>query len=187
MATIAADPWWAHTVGVDKTPVHDDMERVRTTFRTLLDEASDLDLSRRSNGTRWNNRQLLFHMLLGFLIMRALLTLVRVFGRLPGGFSRAWARLLNAGTKPFDFVNYLGSWLGGTAMGRRAMTVLCDRTIAALHRRLDRETAADLARGMHYPTRWDPFFQDFMTLADVYRFPVQHFDFHQRQLSFSGP
>jgi hypothetical protein len=39
---------------------------------------------------------------------------------------------------------------------------------------------------MHYPTRWDPFFQDFMTLADIYRFPVRHFDFHRRQLTFGG-
>jgi hypothetical protein len=37
---------------------------------------------------------------------------------------------------------------------------------------------------MHYPTRWDPFFIDYMTLADVYRFPTQHFHFHRRQLSF---
>jgi hypothetical protein len=36
---------------------------------------------------------------------------------------------------------------------------------------------------MHYPTRWDPFFQDRMTLADVYRFPTQHYDFHRRQLT----
>jgi hypothetical protein len=42
---------------------------------------------------------------------------------------------------------------------------------------------ADLARGMHYPTRWDPFFEPYMTLADVYRYAAQHFAFHQRQLT----
>ncbi len=39
---------------------------------------------------------------------------------------------------------------------------------------------------MHFPTRWDPFFQDHMTLADVYRFAGQHFDFHARQLTLTA-
>ncbi|WP_053723241.1 DinB family protein [Saccharothrix sp. NRRL B-16348] len=171
---------------MDKQAVHDDLERARATFHALLDQATAADLRRKSDGTRWDNRQLLFHMLLGFLIIRALLTLARLVDRLPTGMSRTFARLLNAATAPFDAVNFAGSWLGGSTLGRRQLAALCDRTIAALHRRLDRETDTDLARGMHYPTRWDPFFQDFMTLADIYRFPVRHFDFHRRQLTFGG-
>jgi hypothetical protein len=65
------------------------------------------------------------------------------------------------------------------------MAIIFDRLVETLHRRLDSETDADLARGMHYPTRWDPSFKDFMTLADVYRFPTQHFDFHRRQLTLN--
>ena len=42
-----------------------------------------------------------------------------------------------------------------------------------------------LHRGMHFPQRWDPFFTDYMTLADVYRYPSQHFDYHARQLALS--
>ena len=125
-------------------------------------------------------------MLFGYLILRALRTLVLVFGRLPGPVSRGWARLLNAATGPFDAANYIGSYLGGTVLGRRAQAALFDRVIAALHRRLDTETAADLARGMHYPTRWDPFFTDYMTLADLYRFPTQHFEFHRTQLTLDA-
>ncbi|WP_155543486.1 DinB family protein [Amycolatopsis camponoti] len=168
---------------MDKRAVHEGMERTRKSFHELLDAASRSDLRRTSAGTRWNNRQLLFHMLLGYLIIRALLRLVRIFGRLPDGASREYARLLNAGTRPFDVVNFAGSWLGGTLMPRSWMVTLFDRTIAALHRRLDGESDIDLARGMHYPTRWDPFFQDYMTLADVYRFPARHFDFHHGQLT----
>lgn len=168
---------------MDKRAVHEDMERARTVFHQLLDEASEEDLRRPSNGTRWTNKQLLFHMLLGYLIMWALLTLVRVFDKLPVRVSRAFAWLLNAVTAPFDVVNFLGSWLGGTVLGRHRMAAMFDRVIAFLHRRLDSETDADLARGMYYPTRWDPFFQDFMTLEDVYRFPTQHFDFHLQQLT----
>lgn len=58
-----------------------------------------------------------------------------------------------------------------------------DHVIATLHDRLDAESDTALARGMHYPTRWDPFFTDYMTLADVYRFPTRHFEFHRRQLT----
>jgi hypothetical protein len=38
---------------------------------------------------------------------------------------------------------------------------------------------------MHYPVRWDPFFQDFMTLADICHYPTQHFNFHRRQLTLT--
>ncbi len=168
---------------MDRKAVHDELERARSNFHELHDLATDTDLRRRSNGTRWTNQQLLFHMLLGYLIMRALMNLVRLFGRLPASVSRTYAAMLNAATTPFDVVNYLGSWAGGSALGRRGQMALCDRVVASLHRRLDSETDADLARGMHYPTRWDPFFKDYMTLADLYRFPTQHFDFHRRQLA----
>jgi hypothetical protein len=38
----------------------------------------------------------------------------------------------------------------------------------------------------NYPTRWEPFFKDYMTLAHVYRYPGQHFDFHKGQLTLSA-
>ncbi|WP_133787468.1 DinB family protein [Kribbella sp. VKM Ac-2571] len=168
---------------MDRTSMHEELERVRADFRRLVESADDDVLRRASNGTRWNNRQLLFHMLLGYLIVRALLGLVRVFGRLPRGASRAYARLLNAGTRPFDEVNFLGSYAGGRTVSPARMVVMFDHVIDKLHRRLDAETDADLARGMHYPTRWDPFFKDYMTLADIYHFPTQHYDFHRGQLT----
>ncbi|AIG74349.1 Hypothetical protein AJAP_07170 [Amycolatopsis japonica] len=171
---------------MDRQAVHQDWERVRLTFERLLAEASDDDLRRQSNGTRWTNRQLLFHMLLGFLIMRALLNLVGLLGRLPPAISHGYARLLNAGTRPFDAVNYLSSRFAGNTLSRRAMKHLCDRTVARLHLRLDTETEAALARGMYYPERWDPFFTEYMTLADVYRFPAQHFEFHLTQLTMAN-
>ncbi|MEU3642962.1 DinB family protein [Lentzea sp. NPDC034063] len=170
---------------MDKQAVHDDFEHARLAFHALLNGAARDDLRRRSNGTWWTNRQLLFHMLLGFLIMRALLALAKIMARLPDWAGRGWARLLNAGTRPFDVVNFVGSWLGGSVMPTRAMAALCDRTVAALGRRLDRETEIGLGKGMPYPTRWDPCFREFMTVEDLYRFPVQHFDFHRAQLSLS--
>jgi hypothetical protein len=38
---------------------------------------------------------------------------------------------------------------------------------------------------MHFPPGWDPFFEETMTLAEVYHYATQHFDFHKSQLS--GP
>lgn len=168
---------------MDKQTVHEEMQRAQSDFHRFISDADVADLRRPSEGTRWNNRQLLFHMLLGFLVVRVLLVLVDVFGRLPASVSRGFAKLLNAGTVPFDAVNYAGARVAGTVLRTKQMTALFDWVVAALGRRLDRETEAALARGMHYPTRWDPFFRDYMTMADVYRFPTQHFEFHARQLT----
>jgi len=63
------------------------------TFRRLAGEASPDDLARASSGTRWTNRQLLFHMLLGNLITRALIVLAGMFPCLPASASRVFAGL----------------------------------------------------------------------------------------------
>jgi len=169
----------------DRQAVHDELDRVRADFRRLLSQATPASLARRTNGTKWTNEQLLFHMLFGYLITRALLPIVGIFGRLPGGFSRAYARLLNAATTPFDLINYLGPCGAVHIYGHRRMAAKLDRILAALHRSIDTATAADLARGMHYPARWDPFFTGYMTLADLYRYPTRHYEFHRRQLTLT--
>ena len=65
-----------------------------------------------------------------------------------------------------------------------------DRTIATLHRHLDKETDETLERRMHFPVDWDPHFRDTMTLLDVYHYGTQHFASHARQLTLrrgTGP
>ncbi|WP_354644677.1 DinB family protein [Kitasatospora camelliae] len=172
---------------LDRREVHDELERARREFHRLLDTAGADDLARHTCGTRWTNGQLLWHMLFGYIVVRALLVLGRLFGRLPRSVSRAFARLLNTAIVPFDLVNYAGPCGAVKVCSPRRMGAQFDHVITALHHRLDRESEADLARGMHYPTRWDPFFQDYMTLADVYRYPTRHFDFHRRQLTLGSP
>jgi hypothetical protein len=160
-----------------------EMEAARQVFRALVESADAAALERRSAGTRWTNEQLLFHMLFGYLVVRALLVLVRGFGRLPAGASRRFAAALNALVTPFNAVNYWGSCIGVRVYNARRMADKCDRVVASLERRFNQEQERQLRRGMHYPTRWDPFFKPYMTLADVYRYPTQHFEFHRRQLS----
>jgi hypothetical protein len=171
----------------DRQVVHDEFDRVQADFHQLLGQATRAGLARRTDGTRWTNEQLLFHMLFGYLIVRALLPLAAVFGRLPPGASQGYAHLLNAATRPFDLINYLGPCAAVHIYGQQRMAAKLDRVLAALHRRLDAATPADLARGMQYPARWDPFFTGYMTLADLFRYPTRHYDFHRRQLTLTTP
>ena len=126
-------------------------------------------------------------MLFGYLIVVRLLVLVRIFGRLPDGFSRRFAGVLEASARPFHIINYLGSVGGPRLLGYARIGRRFDRVIAKLLRRLERESDSELSRGMHYPTSWDPYFKAYMTLADVYRYPTQHFEHHRRQLTLGAP
>ncbi len=62
-----------------------------------------------------------------------------------------------------------------------------DTTIASPQRHLDAESEPELDRRMRFPTRWDPFFTDTMTLRDAYHYATQHFDFHWRQFTSTSP
>jgi hypothetical protein len=172
---------------VDRQVVRDEMEQARQTFHDLLGSATVSDLSRPSNGTKWTNGQLLFHMLFGYLIVVRLLVLVKIFGRLPDSFSRAFAGALEASTGPFHVINYWGSIGGPRLLGYAGMGRRFDRVVAKLLHHLDGESDSELSRGMHYPTSWDPYFKAYMTLEDVYRYPTQHFEHHHRQLTLGAP
>ena len=154
---------------------------------TLLGSATPAELHRRSNGTRWTNEELLFHMVFGYMVVRALLPLVRAVSRLPRPVGKAFAAALNAGTRPFDVVNYWGSRAAALVYNRRKMGRKLERTINALTRRLEQESSGSLARSMPFPDRWDPFFKPVMTLQDIYAYPTLHFDFHARQLNLRHP
>ena len=167
----------------DRRAVHEELERARATIHELVASASATDLRRRSTGTRWTNQQLLYHMLFGYTVVRALLPLVRAFGQLPDAASRMFARALNAATPGFHVVNYLGSCAGALVFRGPRLDAKADRVIASLHRQLDRESDESLSRGMHFPVGWDPFFRDWMTLGAVYHYGTEHFDFHHHQLT----
>jgi hypothetical protein len=170
---------------MDRVAVHEEMDRARIEFEQLLDKASPASLRRRSDGTRWTNQQLLFHMLFGYVIVRNLMPLVHAFGRRPDSWSRRFAAILNAGRRPFHMINYLGSCGGGEVLPKSIMIKLMGQTIHSLQRKLDGETEKSLALTMHFPTAWDPYFQDTMSVFDVYHYGTQHFDHHHKQLTLS--
>jgi hypothetical protein len=171
---------------VDRNGIAAEMERARAELHRLVDEADANGFERRSDGTRWTNEQLLFHMVFGFMVVARLLPLVRILGRLPVSASRSYAWLLNAAATPFHQINYYGSCAAATVYNRRRMAAQCDRVIARLQRKLAVEPEENFALAMHFPVRWDPYFTDVMTLEAVYRYPTKHFDFHRRQLTLRG-
>jgi hypothetical protein len=167
----------------DRQRIRDELQERRQRFRATLDSSSAEELKRPSIGTRWTNEELLFHMLFGYIIVVVLARMVELFGLLPRPATKRFASLLNALTRPFDVANYWGARLGAKVYTRSRMGPKFDRTIASITKKLDSVSEERLHRGMHYPTRWDPFFNDYMTLADMFHYPTQHFDFHLRQLS----
>ena len=63
---------------------------------------------------------------------------------------------------------------------------LSDHNMAALVASLKAETEQRLNRGMPFPTSWDPYFTPYMTLAQVYAYPVLHYRHHRAQLTLTG-
>ncbi|WP_435592656.1 DinB family protein [Nocardia sp. bgisy118] len=168
---------------VDRRALAAELEGARRRLHELVDSCTDDDFDRPSRGTRWTNEQLLFHMVFGFMVVARLLPLVRLFGRLPGGVGRTYARLLNAGTPMFDVINYYGSCAAALVFNRHRVARRCDRVIAKLQYKLANEPEANFTLAMAFPARWDPFFSAVMTVEDAYRYPVRHFDFHELQLT----
>jgi hypothetical protein len=122
-------------------------------------------------------------MLFGYIIVRRLIWMVKLFGYLPDWATKAFVAMLNAATRPFNWINYIGAVGGARIISPQRMQRWLDRLTAQIERDMDRQTPERLARGMYYPTRWDPYFKPYMTLADIYHYPTQHFDHHDRQLS----
>ena len=170
---------------MDPQQIDAEMRRAQAEFHQLLTDASPEELRRPTDGTRWTTRQLLFHIVLGYGVVRTLLPLVRALGRL--GHSRGFAATLNAGRRPFHWINYVGPCVAARLLTPHAITTLLDRVIGSLRHRLAAETERNLTLSMHVPTDWDPYFTPTMSVLDVYHFGTQHFDHHRRQLTLPEP
>ena len=170
---------------MDRAGVFAELDRVRRDYRELIDSATVAELGRPTDGTKWNNEQLLFHMLFGYLLVRNLRLLVWAFSRLPDAVSRRFAAILDSGTRPFHVINYLGSLFGARVLGYQRLQRLMDRSTGRLQSSLRTESERSLARSMHFPVGWDPYFTDSMTLLEIYHYPTQHYDHHRQQLTLA--
>ena len=161
-----------------KTDLLSELEDSRLAFHALLNSLSDDDMQKVSHSPPWTNKQIFFHMLFGYFLLPSLIVIVLLFGRLPQRFSKLFANLLNSGVRPFNAINSLGPRGGGrvfTRGGLKKTYEIVYRVIVRLLRMLPED---ELRRGMHYPTQWDPLFCDYMTLTEIFRFPMRHFYFH---------
>jgi hypothetical protein len=163
-----------------------DLVATYASFHALLDALTDADLRRPSRNPGWTNGEVLWHMVFGFVILAALAPLVRFWGRLPRRYSKRFARVLNGATGVFNRVNAWGARGGARLYTRRRIGRRFDRAYVAVLRLVDSASDDDWARGMHYPTRWDALFHDYMTLEDLCRYPIAHFAFHRDQIAASS-
>lgn len=179
MIVVTAEP----KVGTMNTALRGELEAARMAFHLLLDSLSDEDLARRSHNPAWTNKQMVFHIALGFFLLPILCLLMLLFGRLPAVCSEIFARLLNSLTRPFNAINALGAYGGGRVFTRAALSTTFDAVYTLSVRLAERLPSTEWTRGMSYPTSWEPLFSPYMTLEDVYRFPVRHFYTHVRQIA----
>ena len=120
------------------------------------------------------------------MILRRLETCVRSHLQKPSGFHRLFAGLLNAFTWLFNPVNAAGTRGGAKIYRRNNIEPKFDRVIDSLLKKLASVKENEWQLGMYYPTKWDPLFSQFMTLEKLFRYPVNHFNFHLKQISSGG-
>lgn len=159
----------------------------RAEFHALLASLSEQEFRQQSINPGWTNGEVLAHMVFGFWITSASLPLTRLWGRPPRGSSRGLARLLDALTGPFNWFNALGTQMQAKRFTYVQAGEIFDRTYHTLLGHLDAIREEEWARGMYYPTRWDPNFDEFMTIEKLFHYPALHFKLHLGQIRHSVP
>lgn len=165
-----------------KETIRAELEATRKVFHALLDSLSEIDLHTKSQNPGWTNGEILVHMTFGFIILNALLPLARLWARLPTWTSKPFAWLLNAFTRPFNWINALGTRGQARLFTLGRIAKIYDRVNDRLIKQIDHIQDEEWEHGMYYPTRWDPNFNEFMTIRDLFHYPVKHLHFHLDQI-----
>jgi hypothetical protein len=93
----------------DPQHIHEEMDHAYARFHQLTRNACRSDLHRPSEGTRWTNQQLLFHMMFGVSHRSAAAAAGPLLWALAGLGQPRLRDGPQRGEPPFHFVNYLGS------------------------------------------------------------------------------
>jgi hypothetical protein len=165
-----------------RTQLRPELEAARSEFHTMVASISERAWTQPSRNTGWTNGQIVFHVLLGFVLVVPLARLLVFFDHLPDSCSRLFARALDISTPLFDRMNALGPRVGARLLGRAGVIRKFDQVHGAILTRLDRARPADWNATMYYPTRWDPRFQTRMDLAALLRYPIDHLRHHREEL-----
>jgi len=159
-----------------------ELEAARLEFRDMVASTAGQSWATPSHNPGWTNGQLLFHVLLGFILVLPLAGILVFFGHLPAACSRSFAAILNFSTPLFNRLNAVGPRGGARLLGQEGLITKFDQVHRAILERLEHVRPADWALAMHYPTRWDTRFKTPMRLEDLFRYPVDHLRHHRRQL-----
>jgi len=163
-----------------------DLEWMRDDFDQLVSNVAIGELDAPTSGTKWTNRELLFHMWFGQRIARSFIPLIGGFSRLPPGASQSWVRVLTGATKPYEWVNYIASAAGGRVVPLQVTRAWMRRDTNALIRWAEHASPADLARGMSVPPSWDPYFLPWMSRTDLLAWAPKHYRHHRAQLALES-
>jgi hypothetical protein len=116
------------------------------------------------------------------MILNSLIPIVRFWGRLPKNYSKVFSRILNNLTRLFNWINAIGARFGGRIYSGKRIGNKFDKVYFSLLKRLNSIREDEWQRGMYYPVRWDALFKEYMTLEDVFHYPMIHFKFHLSQI-----
>src|SRR5712692_952944 len=112
---------------MDAQAVVEGYDQARALFRQIVGSMSAADLRRPSAGTRWTNKQLLVHMVCGYLVTIGLIRMAKVLGLLPCGATAPFAALLDLGRGLFDQMSYLGFRVGANGFSMGMLERLLER------------------------------------------------------------
>jgi hypothetical protein len=163
--------------------IRGELEAARTTFHKLLDSLSEQDFKKQSLNPGWTNGEILAHVTFGFIVINVLLPMARSWGKLPKSSSKWFARLLNSFTGIFNWFNMLGARGQGKIFTHQRIGKIYDSVHFSLLKKIDSIKDDEWEYGMYYPTKWDSNFDAFMTLEKLFRYPINHFNFHLKQIA----
>ena len=166
-----------------KDAIRLELASTRETFHSTLDSLSEDDLRKSSRNPGWTNGEILTHMTFGFIILNALLPMARLWGCMPRWTSKPFAWLLNTFTVPFNWINAIGTRGQARLFPLKGLSKLYDMAYHALIKQIEWIKDDEWGRGMYYPTRWDSNFLDFMTIQELFHYPISHFNFHMGQIA----
>jgi hypothetical protein len=158
------------------------LDQARTDFHELLGSLSDEDLKRQSKNEGWTNGEILFHIMFAFLLILTLVPMIRFWSRLPKRYSKVFANILNFSTVPFNWINGFAPRVGAKVFTRSRFDRMFDKVYARLIKLLVSVKDNEWNSGMYYPDKWEPLFDEFMTLERLFYYPIRHLEFHIGQI-----
>jgi hypothetical protein len=114
--------------------LRDDLETAQQEFHEMMAMVPNEAWTAPSKNPGWTNGQLLFHILLGFILVRPLASLLVFSGHLPGSWSRVFAGLLDWSTPLFHRINAIGPRAAARILAGGALLESSIRCIAGFWR-----------------------------------------------------